>query len=197
MQEHQGASSGGSEHRPTCDELVAENQRLRQRLAEVEPRIAELERQLEESRRASKRQSAPFSKNKPKEAWQTSGRKKGKALRRSRDSLRSLVIGGPFWAVARRHDARHHARRAPPLLRPVAPGEARRLRCNAGGARGPNEQHRSERPVVPLGTRVCATDQDRGSLLATPSRREKSDVFQLGSLRSPSTTFGRSLGASA
>ncbi|MFN2506877.1 MAG: IS66 family transposase [Acidimicrobiales bacterium] len=34
---------------------------------------------LEEVRRAAKRQSAPFSKNKPKEEWETPGRKKGKA----------------------------------------------------------------------------------------------------------------------
>jgi len=64
---------------PTYDELVAENERLRERLGMVEPRIAELERLLEEVRRAAKRQSAPFSKNKPKEEWETPGRKKGKA----------------------------------------------------------------------------------------------------------------------
>jgi len=52
---------------------------LRERLGQVEPRIAELERLLEEVRRAAKRQSAPFSKNKPKEEWETPGRKKGKA----------------------------------------------------------------------------------------------------------------------
>jgi len=64
---------------PTYDELVAENERLRERLGQVEPRIAELERLLEEVRRASKRQSAPFSKGKPKDEWDTSGRKKGDA----------------------------------------------------------------------------------------------------------------------
>ena len=58
---------------------MAENERLRERLGQVEPRIAELERLLEEVRRAAKRQSAPFSKNKPKEEWETPGRKKGKA----------------------------------------------------------------------------------------------------------------------
>lgn len=79
MQDQPGASSGGSERRPTYDELAAENERLRERLSQVEPRIAELERLLEEVRRAAKRQSAPFSKNKPKEEWETSGRKKGKA----------------------------------------------------------------------------------------------------------------------
>ena len=67
------------ERPPTYDELAAENERLRERLGQVEPRIAELERLLEEVRRAAKRQSAPFSKNKPKEEWETPGRKKGKA----------------------------------------------------------------------------------------------------------------------
>ena len=61
---------------PTYDELAAENERLRERLGQVEPRIAELERLLEEVRRTAKRQSAPFSKNKPKEEWETPGRKK-------------------------------------------------------------------------------------------------------------------------
>ncbi len=86
MQDRQGATSGGSERRPTYDELVAENTRLaaengrlHERLSQIEPRIAELERLLEEVRRSSKRQSAPFSKGKPKDEWDTSGRKKGKA----------------------------------------------------------------------------------------------------------------------
>lgn len=74
MQDQPGASSGGSERPPTYDELVAENERLRERLAEVERRIAELERLLEEVRRAAKRQSAPFSRNKPKEEHQVPGR---------------------------------------------------------------------------------------------------------------------------
>jgi len=62
MQDRQGGASGGSEGRPTYDELAAENERLRERLGQVEPRIAELERLLDEVRRAAKRQSAPFSK---------------------------------------------------------------------------------------------------------------------------------------
>ncbi len=79
MQDRRGASSGGSEHQPTYDELVAENERLRARLDQVEPRIAELERLLEEVRRGAKRQSAPFSKGKPKDEGRTPGRKEGKA----------------------------------------------------------------------------------------------------------------------
>jgi len=58
---------------------VAENERLRERLGQVEPRIAELERLLEEVRRASKRQAAPFSKGRSSDEPQTPGRKKGDA----------------------------------------------------------------------------------------------------------------------
>lgn len=58
---------------------MAENERLRDRLGQVEPRIAELERLLEEVRRAAKRQSAPFSKGRSKDEPQTPGRKKGDA----------------------------------------------------------------------------------------------------------------------
>ncbi len=58
---------------------MAENQRLRDRLGQVEPRIAELERLLEELRRAAKRQSAPFSKGRAKDEPQAPGRKKGDA----------------------------------------------------------------------------------------------------------------------
>ncbi len=79
MQDRQGASSGGSKRRPTYDEVVAENERLRERLDQVEPRIAELERLLEEVRRSAKRQSAPFSKGKATDEAKTPGRKKGKA----------------------------------------------------------------------------------------------------------------------
>ena len=58
---------------------MAENERLRERLGQVEPRIAELERLLEEVRRSSKRQSAPFSKGRSSDEPQTPGRKKGDA----------------------------------------------------------------------------------------------------------------------
>jgi len=52
---------------------------LTETVAARDARIAELERLLEESRRSSKRQSAPFSKNKPKDEWERPGRKKGEA----------------------------------------------------------------------------------------------------------------------
>ncbi|HEX3394839.1 MAG TPA: hypothetical protein VHS52_09950 [Acidimicrobiales bacterium] len=78
MQDRRGASSGGSE--PTdIRELADENDQLRARLDQVEPRIAELERLLEEVHRGAKHQSAPFSKGKPKDERQTPGRKKGSA----------------------------------------------------------------------------------------------------------------------
>jgi transposase len=53
--------------------------KLTETVATKDARIAELERLLEESRRSGKRQSAPFSKGKPKEEWETPGRKKGEA----------------------------------------------------------------------------------------------------------------------
>ncbi|MDQ6947734.1 MAG: transposase, partial [Actinomycetota bacterium] len=69
MQDRQGAS-GGSGRRENYDEVVAENERLR-------ARIAELERLVEEIRRGSKRQAAPFSKGDPKDEPARPGRKNG------------------------------------------------------------------------------------------------------------------------
>lgn len=62
---------------PTYDELVAENERLRKRVAELENRIVELEREVELLLRRSKRQAAPFSKSAPKENPKRPGRKAG------------------------------------------------------------------------------------------------------------------------
>ena len=59
--------------------LEAKIAALTETVAAKDARIAELERLLEEVRRSGKRQSAPFSKGKPKEEWETSGRKKGEA----------------------------------------------------------------------------------------------------------------------
>jgi transposase len=59
--------------------LEAKVAALTETVAARDARIAELERLLEEVRRSGKRQSAPFSKNKPKDEWETSGRKKGEA----------------------------------------------------------------------------------------------------------------------
>ncbi|MCA1709638.1 MAG: hypothetical protein LC808_42725, partial [Actinobacteria bacterium] len=71
MQDRKGASSGGSERRPSYDELAAENEQLR-------ARVAELERLVEEIHRASKRQAAPFSKGEPNGEAARPGRKRGK-----------------------------------------------------------------------------------------------------------------------
>lgn len=59
--------------------LEAKIAALTETVATKDARIAELERLLEEVRRSGKRQSAPFSKGKPKEEWEPSGRKKGEA----------------------------------------------------------------------------------------------------------------------
>lgn len=69
---------------PTYDELVGENQRLRERLGELEARVVELEGQvakltqlLEQTQRTNKRQAAPFSKGSPKSSPKRPGRKPG------------------------------------------------------------------------------------------------------------------------
>src|SRR5271168_2999761 len=65
-------------------QLELENQRLRQMLADRDQRIEKLEelvrnlqKRLEESERAAKRQAAPFSKGEPKKNPKKPGRKKG------------------------------------------------------------------------------------------------------------------------
>jgi transposase len=70
--------------KPTYDELLEENRQLRERCAEQERRIRQLERDverltelLEEARRAAKRQAAPFSKGEPKTDPKKPGRKSG------------------------------------------------------------------------------------------------------------------------
>ena len=85
--------------RPTYDELVAENQRLRETIRErdaqvdhlssqvdkltsqvemFKKRVDQLVEQLERSRRGRKRQAAPFSKGQPKSNPKRPGRKPGK-----------------------------------------------------------------------------------------------------------------------
>lgn len=68
----------------TLDEALGENEQLRtenaalkQRLAELEALVKELQSQLEAALRASKRQAAPFSKGAPKPEPKTPGRKVG------------------------------------------------------------------------------------------------------------------------
>jgi transposase len=62
---------------PTYEELEAENQWLRARVADLEEMVRRLEKALEGALRRSKRQAAPFSKGPPKAAPKTPGRKAG------------------------------------------------------------------------------------------------------------------------
>ena len=62
---------------PTYEQLAAENQSLRQRVAELEGQVRQLTAQLQEVLRASKRQAAPFSKGPPKDPPAPPGRKAG------------------------------------------------------------------------------------------------------------------------
>jgi len=59
------------------EQLQLENQLLRERVAQLEQTIRELQKRLEESERSAKRQAAPFSKGKPKTHPKKPGRKSG------------------------------------------------------------------------------------------------------------------------
>jgi transposase len=70
--------------RPSYEELLTENQQLRQRVTELEEQVRqltaqvrELTTQLQEAVRATKRQAAPFSKGPPQTNPKTPGRKAG------------------------------------------------------------------------------------------------------------------------
>jgi transposase len=60
-------------------QLLAENQRLREQNARFEQIIRDQQKRIDELERAAKRQAAPFSKGPPKEKPKKPGRKKGKA----------------------------------------------------------------------------------------------------------------------
>ena len=62
---------------PTYDELVRENQRLRERLGALEAQVVRLTQLLEQATRKGKRQAAPFSKGLPKPDPKRPGRKPG------------------------------------------------------------------------------------------------------------------------
>ena len=62
---------------PTYEQLLAENQRLSRRVAELEDLVCRLTAQLQEARRTGKRQAAPFSKGPPKDPPAPPGRKAG------------------------------------------------------------------------------------------------------------------------
>lgn len=62
---------------PSYQQLVLENQQLRKQNAQLTQAVRELQKRLEESERAAKRQAAPFSKGKPKSRPKKPGRKQG------------------------------------------------------------------------------------------------------------------------
>ena len=62
---------------PTYDELVRENQRLRERLGALEAQVVRLTQLLEQATGKGKRQAAPFSKGLPKPDPKRPGRKPG------------------------------------------------------------------------------------------------------------------------
>ena len=67
-----------------------ENADLKSQLKERDARIAKLESVLEESRRAGKRQAAPFSKDKPKRDPKKPGRKPGSKY--GRQAVRAIPV---------------------------------------------------------------------------------------------------------
>src|SRR3954451_9168640 len=64
---------------PTYDELVDLTRRQARQLDELRAEVERLKAELEQSRRAGKRQAAPFSKGPPKAAPKRPGRKAGHA----------------------------------------------------------------------------------------------------------------------
>jgi transposase len=62
---------------PSYQELLLENQQLRDHIARLEKTILDLQKRLDESERAAKRQAAPFSKGEPKKNPKKPGRKTG------------------------------------------------------------------------------------------------------------------------
>ncbi len=62
---------------PSYEQLLLENQQLRELVARLEQTVRELQNRLEESERSAKRQAAPFSKGEPKKQPKKPGRKKG------------------------------------------------------------------------------------------------------------------------
>ena len=62
---------------PSVEELLKENQRLREQLKKAQAETERLRKRLEEALRSLKRQAAPFSKGQPKSNPQRPGRKSG------------------------------------------------------------------------------------------------------------------------
>jgi transposase len=68
-----------SQQPATIEELIRENQSLREELRKAHTEIERLRKELEEALRALKRQAAPFSRRKPKKNPKRPGRKPGKS----------------------------------------------------------------------------------------------------------------------
>jgi transposase len=62
---------------PSYEQLLRENQQLRERVAQFEETIRELQKRLAEAERTAKRQAAPFAKGEPKQKPKKPGRKNG------------------------------------------------------------------------------------------------------------------------
>jgi transposase len=62
---------------PSYQQLLLENQRLREQNARLEQMVRELQKRVEELERTAKRQAAPFSKGEPKKKPKKPGRKSG------------------------------------------------------------------------------------------------------------------------
>ena len=62
---------------PSYQQLLAENQQLRERNARLEQTVRELLTRIDELERSAKRQAAPFSKGQPKQNPKKPGRKSG------------------------------------------------------------------------------------------------------------------------
>jgi transposase len=63
---------------PSYQQLLVENQQLREQVAQLQRTVGELQKRLVEAERSAKRQAAPFSKGEPKKNPKKPGRKKGK-----------------------------------------------------------------------------------------------------------------------
>src|SRR5271169_3064543 len=62
---------------PSYEQLLLENQQLREQVARLQQTIRDLQQRLEQAERAAKRQAAPFAKGEPKKHPKKPGRKQG------------------------------------------------------------------------------------------------------------------------
>ena len=85
------------ENKPSYEELAAENERLRRRVAELERLVERLSQELEKIRRTLKRQAAPFSRGEPKGDPKRPGRPAGHpAAHRERPERIDRVVPVPW-----------------------------------------------------------------------------------------------------